>query len=147
MTTTDYYAIVASATTLQLASTPDGAAIDLTSTVPTLTLTEQPPSSNDSIAVLISKELPAANGYSRYLLTNVGAAIAVNDQATKQILWTATASGAGYTYRHVLYLRGGSGVVGSSSGSVAALNSEPAPVTIAAAIPKPIGLTFRLGDG
>jgi hypothetical protein len=123
--TTDYFAIVLSTTTLKLATTLTDAnsstAIDITSNgTGTLTLNEQDLNISDPLSVLLNKELPSANGYSRMLIDNLGAATIVSSNAAKppKLLTLTNTGSTNLEYKHHLIAYGTSvsATIGQSSG-------------------------------
>jgi hypothetical protein len=119
---TDYYAIVASPTTLLLADTlahaQSSTQINLVDAGSgTLTLNEQQVTSADSIQVLVNKELTNANGYARMPLTNTGAASLVAGNGEKNTTVVFTNNGAAnIDYISTLVAFGASNAIGSTAG-------------------------------
>lgn len=144
---TDYYVIRLSGTTFQLATTLANAIAGTEITLNdagsgTITSTEQALSAADPIEVLVSRELDHAS-YTRKLVTGVGAGVAGSTAAEKTAIVTYSVTGTAMSYKHVLFVRGGSSTIGDTTGTEPRLTTEPATVTIAAGSSKTLGVTFR----
>lgn len=143
----DYYAIVASSTTLQLATTLANALaptpINFTDTGSgSLTLSEQRPSAADPIAVLVGKELSHAD-YTRRAITGA-TAVAVGAVAQQPaIAATYAPTGTNMVYRQLLFLMGATSTIGNTTGTAGYLGTETSDVTITAGSSKVVATTLR----
>lgn len=143
----DYYAIVASSTTLKLATTLANAlastAINFTDAGSgTLTLSEQRPNQTDPIAVLIGKELSHAS-YTRRAITGATAEAVGSVAQQPAIVATYTPSGTAMAYRQLLFLMGATSTIGNTTGTGFFLQTETSDVTIAPGSSKIVATTLR----
>lgn len=146
----DYYAIVLSSTTLQLATTLANAQagspvfVNFTDTGSgTHTLAEQRLNDEDPISVLVNKEITHPS-YARNAVAALGAAVAVGDFGEKApISFTYSITGSALVFRHVLFIRGGTSTIGNTTGTEPQLTTESADVSITAGAPKIVTLVFR----
>jgi hypothetical protein len=138
LTVQDYYVIPVSSTTFKVANTLTDAlastAIDLTSTGTSVTVNEQLLTIADPVSVLVGNELPAANGYTRQPIANIGSATMVGVNADKaDVTANWTASGGSLVFRHEAILVGSAATAtpGSLTGVTACLlSTEASPLTI-----------------
>jgi hypothetical protein len=121
--TIDYYVLPGN----QLSLTSGGAAVSFTSAGSGLTITEQPITANDSMAVLISKELTS---YTTRISTTAAAATRTALAASKLFSTATVAPATAYTYRSLLLISGGAAGQGDITGTVANLDTLPADVTV-----------------
>lgn len=138
-TTVDYFANVVSTTVFRLCATLADAVnatpvvIDLTSVGSSVVANAQTLLASDRKEVLLAHEC-SGNGYTRAAVSNVGASsVGADGKARKPaVLWSVAATTGPIVYRHVLFLDGGTNVVGNATGTPAHMQTLANPVTIAA---------------
>jgi len=154
LTTTDYYAIVVSTTTLKLAPDIDDALGNVPINIVdagsgTISITEQVLTVNETQAVLLNKEVVHAGYTARPLITDVGAAVVLGNGAQKLPILASivNSGGTSLTFRYALLLFGSS--VSATIGSATGIESQ-SPVdfgsntTVAAGDGRVFEITLRL---
>lgn len=125
ITTTDYFVIVVSSTTLKLASSlaeaQGGVPINIVDAGSgTMSVSEQALNTNDPLSVLLNKEVVHAGFTARPAITDVGAAVQVGNGAEKLPIEVSiiNSGGTSLVYKHILLLFGSSvsATIGSSTG-------------------------------
>ena len=148
LSSTDYFVIYLTATTIKLATTlanaMAGTALNITdSGSGTLTANEQALTVNDSLAAIVSHEIISAAISPRRPITNVGVSTIVNGDAQKTPWITAitNSTNANIVFGYKLVVFGGTGAIGDSSVGTFMLQQEV--LTIASGAANSISITFR----
>jgi hypothetical protein len=142
-----YYVAVISPTEFKIKATKDGAALNFATAGSNLIFLEQPLSSEDSLEVLINKEVISL-GFIRPSISNLGEAGLYNGIVSKppKLVQFSNVSLQAVVYSYVLYIESGLTILGNTVGESYILTEFSEPQTLAPESIAGVMLTLSLSS-